>query len=196
MTTATGKAPDTIPDKTSGTAPDGTRQSDPAGRVRIHVEGPVGWIVIDNEPRRNALTRAMWEAIPAAVAGLCANPQVRVIVLRGAGSETFVAGADISEFETVRRDAASARAYEAANVAAFDALREASLPTSPPARRWPTPVSRAPTSPKAAPPSWRSATRVSPAARTRGVWQLRSAALGIAGTLARRSHFVNRLLAA
>ncbi|WP_417769491.1 enoyl-CoA hydratase [Stappia sp.] len=121
MTTATDTPP--------GTAPDGTRQPDPAGRVRIHVEGPVGWIVIDNEPRRNAVTLAMWEAIPAAVAGLCANPQVRVIVLRGAGSETFVAGADISEFETVRRDAASARAYEAANVAAFDALREASLPT-------------------------------------------------------------------
>lgn len=121
MTTAADNAP--------GAGRAGTRDPDPAGRVRIHVEGPVGWIVIDNEPRRNALTLAMWTAIPEAVAGLRANPQVRAIVLRGAGDDTFAAGADISEFETVRRDAASARAYEAANAAAFDALREASLPT-------------------------------------------------------------------
>jgi enoyl-CoA hydratase/carnithine racemase len=100
-----------------------------APRIRTEIDGPVGWIVVDNEPRRNAVTLAMWRAIPEAVRQLCANPDLRVIVLRGAGKDTFVAGADISEFETVRRDAVSARAYEAANAAAFDALRAADLPT-------------------------------------------------------------------
>ena len=116
-------------DTDANTASTRTQDAAVAGRVRIGTEGQIGWIVIDNERRRNALTLAMWAAIPEAVARLCADPEPRVIVLRGAGDDTFVAGADISEFATVRRDAASARAYEAANAAAFDALREASLPT-------------------------------------------------------------------
>ncbi|ADZ70056.1 enoyl-CoA hydratase [Polymorphum gilvum] len=98
-------------------------------RIHTEVTDAVGWLVVDNAARRNAVTLAMWRAIPPAVAALDADPAVRVIVLRGAGGTTFVAGADISEFETVRGDAASARSYEDENVAAFDALRAAVKPT-------------------------------------------------------------------
>jgi enoyl-CoA hydratase/carnithine racemase len=48
-------------------------------------------------------------------------------VLRGAGHD-FCAGADIGEFDIVRRDAATARDYEAANSAAFAAFRNAPIP--------------------------------------------------------------------
>lgn len=98
-------------------------------RITTRIEDRIGWLEVDNIARRNALTLTMWQAIPQAVAELSSDPRVRVIVLRGAGQETFVAGADISEFATLRKDAASARAYEASNVAAFDALRNAPLPT-------------------------------------------------------------------
>ncbi|MXN63820.1 enoyl-CoA hydratase [Stappia sp. GBMRC 2046] len=99
------------------------------GRITTAVKGPIGWITIDNPSRRNAVTLAMWQAIPKALAGLAGDEAVRVVVLKGAGDETFVAGADISEFETVRKDAASARAYEDSNAAAFSALRECPKPT-------------------------------------------------------------------
>lgn len=99
------------------------------GQVRTEVDGPLGWLVIDNAARRNAVTLSMWNEIPKAVRRLADREDVRVIVLRGAGERTFIAGADISEFETTRRDAASARSYEATNAAAFDALRDCAKPT-------------------------------------------------------------------
>jgi len=100
-----------------------------APTIATRVDGAIGWLVIDNPARRNAVTLDMWRAIPDALATLAATPGVRVVAVRGSGEATFVAGADISEFETVRRDATSARAYEACNAAAFNALRGCALPT-------------------------------------------------------------------
>lgn len=99
------------------------------GKISVWRDGPIGWIAIDNPARRNAVGLAMWEALPEAVDQLCAQAETRIIVLRGAGDSIFVAGADISEFETTHREPASARAYEASNTAAFAALRNCPLPT-------------------------------------------------------------------
>ncbi|WP_417689993.1 enoyl-CoA hydratase [Roseibium sp.] len=104
-------------------------QSAPAGAIRTHVDGSVGWLVIDNEPKRNALTLDMWKDLPRAVQQLDTDDAVRVIVVRGAGSMSFVAGADISEFEETRSTAELAKAYDKINVAAFKALKHASKPT-------------------------------------------------------------------
>ncbi|WP_378942601.1 enoyl-CoA hydratase-related protein [Mesorhizobium sp. ANAO-SY3R2] len=87
----------------------------------------VATIVINRPARKNAVTQAMWIEIAALVDGLSVDPAVRVIVLRGAGHD-FSAGADIGEFDTLRGDAESARAYEATNSAAFAALRNAPVP--------------------------------------------------------------------
>jgi len=66
----------------------------------------VAWLVLRNPTRRNAVRLEMWEAIPRAVEEAVADPNVRVLVLRGHGEEAFTAGADISEFTTRRGDAA------------------------------------------------------------------------------------------
>jgi enoyl-CoA hydratase/carnithine racemase len=84
--------------------------------------GGVAWLVLRNPGRLNAVRLEMWEAIPTAVAALDADPDVRVLVLRGAGQEAFASGADISEFRTHRGDAASAAAYEETTARAFTAL--------------------------------------------------------------------------
>lgn len=108
-------------------ATDGAPPTDP--RLRIIVEAPIGWLIVDHPERRNAVSLSMWKALPALVAALDADPAVRVIVLAGGGEQAFVSGADIAEFAEVRRDAASARAYEDTNEAAFAALRMAAKPT-------------------------------------------------------------------
>ena len=82
----------------------------------------VAWIVIRNPARHNALRLEMWQAIPEVVATVNADPKIRVCVLRGYGNEAFASGADISEFATHRKDAASAAAYEAVTATAFSAL--------------------------------------------------------------------------
>jgi len=70
--------------------------------LRVEKQGAVGWIVFDQPARRNAINGAMWRGIPPAMARFDADPEVRCVALRGAGTEAFSAGADISEFETAR----------------------------------------------------------------------------------------------
>ena len=89
--------------------------------LRFEKDGAIGWIICDNPARMNALTAAMWQALPGAVRAANADPVVRVIILRGAGTKAFSAGADISEFETARTGDA-ADGYDALNDAAFNAL--------------------------------------------------------------------------
>ncbi|KQU75766.1 enoyl-CoA hydratase [Aminobacter sp. DSM 101952] len=87
----------------------------------------VATIVINRSARKNAVTQAMWVDLAARVNAFSADPDARVIVLRGAGDD-FSAGADIGEFDTLRGTAESARAYEATNSAAFAALRNCAIP--------------------------------------------------------------------
>jgi enoyl-CoA hydratase/carnithine racemase len=97
------------------------------GQIRTAREGHLGWIVFDHPERRNAISAHMWEEIPEAAAGLDADPNVRVIVMRGAGDVAFVSGADISEFENTR-SGASAEEYDRGNARAFAALANLSKP--------------------------------------------------------------------
>ncbi|MEU6220730.1 enoyl-CoA hydratase/isomerase family protein [Streptomyces sp. NPDC047022] len=59
------------------------------------VEDGVATAVIHHPQKRNAMTAAMWEALPPLLGRLATDPAVRVLVLRGEG-RTFCAGADIS----------------------------------------------------------------------------------------------------
>jgi enoyl-CoA hydratase/carnithine racemase len=97
------------------------------GEVRVVREGAIGWIIFDHRERRNAITGAMWRAIPDAVRSLDLDESVRVVILRGAGEEAFVAGADISEFAELRTGEAGSR-YEEENGLAFVALEAMAKP--------------------------------------------------------------------
>lgn len=92
-----------------------------AGRVAIEREGELAWLVFDHEPRRNAITAEMWQAIPGLARELDDDESVRVVVMRGAGEVAFVSGADISQFDE-QRSGARAADYDRQNWAAFDAL--------------------------------------------------------------------------
>lgn len=94
--------------------------------LTIESDGPVARIIFNRPERRNAIDLAGWRLIAETVPQL-AESGARVIIVTGAG-ENFSAGADISEFDTVRRDAETARVYEAANSAAFSALRNTPVP--------------------------------------------------------------------
>jgi enoyl-CoA hydratase/carnithine racemase len=82
----------------------------------------VAWLTLRNPARLNAVRLEMWEAIPGAIAPLAADPDVRVVVMRGHGEDAFASGADISEFQERRSDPASAAAYEEVTARAFEAL--------------------------------------------------------------------------
>src|ERR1051326_5709340 len=92
------------------------------GEVRLVREGAIGWMVFDHAERGKQITGAMWGAISPAATALDEDDAVRVVVLRGAGEEAFVAGADISEFEALRTGASGSR-YEEEKAHAFTALQ-------------------------------------------------------------------------
>ncbi|MGB5698182.1 MAG: enoyl-CoA hydratase [Polyangiales bacterium] len=98
-----------------------------SGQVRIERDGPIGLLVFDHVKRRNAITAEMWKAIPRAVQNLEADSSIRVVIMRGAGSEAFVSGADISEFEATRTGNAG-REYDAMTARAFSALQDLDKP--------------------------------------------------------------------
>ncbi|MDA0652241.1 MAG: enoyl-CoA hydratase [Proteobacteria bacterium] len=58
----------------------------------------IGWMTFNNPARRNAIGFAMREAILEILADFESDPDVRVIVMKGAGDKAFVSGSDISEF--------------------------------------------------------------------------------------------------
>ena len=78
----------------------------------VEKRGAVGWIVFNQPAKKNAITGAMWRGIPPAMAQFDADPEVRCVAFRGAGTEAFAAGADISEFEKVRSDKAAVADYD------------------------------------------------------------------------------------
>ena len=96
-------------------------------RLKASINGPVGHLTISNAAKRNAISIEMWRAIPVLMAALAHEPGVRVIIL-DSDSGHFSAGADISEFETMRATPESSRAYEAENVRAFEAIMNCPRP--------------------------------------------------------------------
>jgi enoyl-CoA hydratase len=91
--------------------------------------GAIGTLIIDNQTRRNAMTADMYSAVRGAVNDLMADDAIRVVILRGAGTEAFGAGSDISEFPT-RRMGDEAEKFDNTEHDAWDALAEIPIPVA------------------------------------------------------------------
>ena len=81
------------------------------GKILKTVTEGVGVVTFNNPEKRNAMSLEMWEGLGNALIDLRDNPDVRVVVLVGAGDKAFVSGADISQFEKTRHNAAASEEY-------------------------------------------------------------------------------------
>jgi enoyl-CoA hydratase len=79
--------------------------------VLLRREPPLGWLVLNRPQVRNALNLDTWRRIALGVGELEADPEIRVVILRGAGAEAFISGADISEFNELRSNAEKAKSF-------------------------------------------------------------------------------------
>jgi enoyl-CoA hydratase/carnithine racemase len=93
--------------------------------LRLETAGPVATLTIDRPAKRNAMSFEMWSAIPGLLSSL--DSSVRVLVIQG--GEHFSAGADISEFTTLRSGAEGATRYSDAVHAAERAIAMFGRPT-------------------------------------------------------------------
>lgn len=97
--------------------------------LRVEVADRIATVIFNRPERRNAITFEMWQELKLLIEDLDGNAEARVIIFTGAGDDAFSAGADISQFETHRNDAAQAAVYNAAFDAAMDAAEAAGKPT-------------------------------------------------------------------
>jgi enoyl-CoA hydratase len=81
------------------------------GKIVQGVTDGVGVITFNNPAKRNAMSLDMWEGLGNALIELRDNDDVRVVIMVGAGDKAFVSGADISQFEKVRHNAAASEEY-------------------------------------------------------------------------------------
>ena len=91
--------------------------------------GPVATLTFNRPAKRNAISLEMWSALPGLLRELVSDPELRVLVVRGAGEEAFASGADIAEFRRVRSDVATSRRYSQTVHAAEHALASFPHPT-------------------------------------------------------------------
>jgi len=97
------------------------------GGLRLKM-GPIATLTLDRPSRRNAMTAAMWAALPE-ICNHLTSAATRVLIVRGAGDKAFCAGADILEFESVYGTSDATATYNADVRAAQASLRDLSCST-------------------------------------------------------------------
>jgi enoyl-CoA hydratase len=101
----------------------------PTERMIAEKDGAIGWMIFNNPDRRNAVSLDMWQAMPVILDHFDRDPEVRVIVLKGAGDKAFVSGADISQFEKQRSSPETIAQYDVVAERANVKLGEIRKPT-------------------------------------------------------------------
>lgn len=95
--------------------------------VRLSVEGTTAVVTIDRPKALNALNTATLEQLEEALANIAQQPEVRGLIVTGAGEKAFVAGADIAEMMNLNIE--QSLAFAARGHRVFDALERLHCPT-------------------------------------------------------------------
>jgi enoyl-CoA hydratase/carnithine racemase len=97
-------------------------------KIIARKENAIGGVVFNNPEKRNAMSLEMYEATAVAMEGYAKDPDVRVVILKGAGDKAFISGADISQFKDRRSNPEQVRAAEAISERCNRAIRECPKP--------------------------------------------------------------------
>ncbi len=92
-------------------------------------EGKVGIMTFNNPEKHNAVSFDMWTAVETILDDFVRDPEVRVVVLTGAGGKAFVSGADISKFADERQSEDAVQRYNALVEKIYSHIYEFPKPT-------------------------------------------------------------------
>lgn len=98
-------------------------------RLKAESNGAVAHLIFNNPAKHNATSLDMWERMLGLLEAFAADPDLRVLVVSGAGDKAFVSGADISKFESERSSREAVAHYNATSARAYDALYNFPKPT-------------------------------------------------------------------
>ena len=97
--------------------------------IHSYVEDKVGYVILDNPSRLNAISLSMWEKIGILLKEYEKNNNIRCVVLKGKGKKAFSAGADISEFNDNRSQSDTVLKYDNVSKNSLQILQSFSKPT-------------------------------------------------------------------
>src|SRR5204862_6192389 len=109
--------------------PKATDKSFAEGKILQSVSEGVGVITFNHPAKHNAMSLDMWEGLGHALLQLRDDPDVRVVIIVGAGDKAFVSGADISQFEETRHNAEASEEYSKRSAAQRALLADYPKPT-------------------------------------------------------------------
>jgi enoyl-CoA hydratase len=95
--------------------------------ILLDVEKNIATITVNRPDKRNAITNATVEEINAALAEIEGNPDLRVMILTGAGEKAFVAGADIHELDN--RDTVLGRSETRRRQEVYSRIEQLEIPS-------------------------------------------------------------------
>ncbi|MFQ5935678.1 MAG: enoyl-CoA hydratase [Acidiferrobacterales bacterium] len=101
----------------------------PNDKLIAEKDGAIAHLTFNNPERRNAISFAMWQALPEVLEDFAVDETVRVVILKGAGGKAFSAGNDISEFKERRSTKEGIAEYNAATHLAYQTLAGLEKPT-------------------------------------------------------------------
>ncbi|MCH7737891.1 MAG: enoyl-CoA hydratase/isomerase family protein [Chloroflexi bacterium] len=90
---------------------------------------PVATVTFNRPSQRNAISFAMWRRFSEIMQELDGDPEVRAVVITGAGEDAFSAGADIQDFEEHRSNSTKGRGYNEVVNGALKTLSDMATPT-------------------------------------------------------------------
>jgi enoyl-CoA hydratase/carnithine racemase len=100
-----------------------------AGSINSYIENRVGYIVLDNPSKLNAISFSMWEKIGTTLEEYKKNKDIRCVVMTGNGEKAFSAGADISEFNDNRSLEEAVLLYDNVSKTTLNILQNFPKPT-------------------------------------------------------------------
>ncbi len=99
------------------------------GDINSYIEDNIGYIILDNPNRLNAISLSMWEKIGFSLDKFMEEKNLRCIVLRGKGNKSFSAGADISEFKDNRSQEKAVLQYDNVSKNTLNRIQKFPKPT-------------------------------------------------------------------
>lgn len=97
--------------------------------VYVQVFSGLAVVTLSHTRRRNAMDLSMWSRLEEVFVSFAGDRSLGAILVRGAGTAAFAAGADISEFPDLRHDPVSAARYNAQLARTLRAVASLEIPT-------------------------------------------------------------------
>ena len=97
--------------------------------INFNIANQIARVTFNRPEQHNAISYEGWLKLIEICNKIADDSTIRSVVFSGGGGQAFSAGADIKDFESLRKDSKTAKTYSTAFDGALDAIEALSVPT-------------------------------------------------------------------